>query len=189
VDAAALLFVRDGYAATPLKAIAAEAGVSVQSVHLAGPKSSLLLAAFERTFAGDEGRQPLADRPIMIDIFSEKDPAVLLQRYVAFLADANQRSAGISRALASAADADPAARAAADDLEARRRAEMSNAALFIADRGLIDVGDAPLAADVIGYLTSTQTFLYFVEDSGWSLERYRTWLTTALLRLVLNGTP
>ncbi len=60
IDAAARLFIRDGYVATSLKAIAAEADVSVPTVHANGPKHALLIAAFERTFAGDEGRHSLA---------------------------------------------------------------------------------------------------------------------------------
>ena len=62
LDAAQRLFERDGYVATSIKAIAAEAGVSIPTVHLNGPKHALLIAAFERTFAGDEGRHSLAER-------------------------------------------------------------------------------------------------------------------------------
>ncbi len=106
VDAAGELFVRDGYAATPLRAIAERAGVSIQSVHLAGPKAALLIAAFERTFAGDEGRHSLLERPELAEIVAEPDPAVVLDRYVAFLVDANQRASGIVHAMRAAADAD-----------------------------------------------------------------------------------
>jgi AcrR family transcriptional regulator len=187
VDAAALLFARDGYAATPMRAIAVEAGVSVQSVNLAGPKSSLLLAAFERTFAGDEGPHPLIERPELAGILANPDPAVALVGYVGFLASANERAAGIWRALDAAADVDEFVRAAAQDLEKRRRHDMALGAQLISDRGLIAKADVDAAADVLGFLTSPHAYLYFVEESGWSRQRYEEWLATAISRLVLGA--
>lgn len=186
VDAAARLFIRDGFAATPLRAIAAEAGVSVQSVHLAGPKSALLLAAFERTFAGDEGRHPLSERAEMAAILAEPDTAVTLQRYVAFIATANERSAAIWTALVAAADADEQARAAATDLEGRRRAEMVGGAHLLLSRGLITPEAVTETADVLGFLTAPHTFVYFVLESGWTVERYREWLQVGIERLIIG---
>lgn len=186
VDAAATLFIRDGFAATPLRAIAAEAGVSVQSVHLAGPKSALLLAAFERTFAGDEGRHPLSERPEMVAILAEDDTAVMLSRYVAFIAMANERSAAIWTALVAAADADAHARAAAADLEERRRSEMVGGAHLMLSRGLIAPDAIAETADVLGFLTAPHTFVYFVLESGWTVDRYREWLRVGIERLVIG---
>jgi AcrR family transcriptional regulator len=185
VEAAATLFSRDGYAATPMRAIAAAAGVSVPSVNLAGPKSALLLAAFERTFAGDEGQHPLTERPVMAEILGEADPATLLVRYVGFIGAANARSAGIWRALIAAADADELVRAASTDLERRRRRDLALGVQVLVARGLIAETRAASAADVLGFLTSSQSYLYFVEDSGWDRARYEGWLATSIQRLVL----
>jgi AcrR family transcriptional regulator len=187
VDAAARLFIRDGYAATPLRAIAIEAEVSVQSVHLAGPKSALLLAAFERTFAGDEGRHPLSERLELQAIIAEPNNGNALTMYIDFLASANERSAPIWRALEAAADADPAARDAAEDLEARRLAEMQTAAQFFLSRGLLEPDAIADAADQFGFLTQPNTFLYLVSGRGWSIDRYKRWLRSALEKLVLTG--
>lgn len=186
VDAAGRLFIRDGYAATPLKAIAVEAGVSVQSVHLAGPKSSLLLAAFERTFAGDEGRHPLSERPELQAIIAEPDNERSLAMYIDFLAAANERSAAIWKALEAAADADPQARAAASDLESRRLAEMQTAAQLFLSRGLIEPDSLQQAADQFGFLTAPHTFLYYVEGRGWTVAQYKEWLRSTLITLVLT---
>ena len=186
VDAAALLFARDGYAATPMRAIANEAGVSAPSVHLAGPKSALLLAAFERTFAGDEGKHSLTERPLMADILGEADPATLLARYVDFIGAANARSAGIWSALVAAADVDALVRAASVDLERRRRRDMTLGAQLLVSRGLIAESRADDAADVLGFLTSPQSYLYFVDESGWDRARYQAWLATSIQRLVLT---
>ena len=186
MDAAALLFARDGYATTPMRSIAAEAGVSIQSVNLAGPKSSLLLAAFERTFAGDEGSHSLLERPELREILAEPDPRVALARYAAYLAAANNRSAGIWGALNAAADADELVRVAAADLESRRRRDMSLGVAGLAERGLVAEESVGVAADVLGLLTSPTTFLYLTRECGWSLSQYEGWLATSITALVIR---
>lgn len=183
IAAAARLFVRDGYAATSQRAIAAEAGVSVPTVQLQGAKHTLLIAAFERAFAGDEGSHPLADRAEIGAIMAEPEFEVALSRYVGFLRDANARSADIVRAMMSAADADPAARDAYAELEGRRHRDMAIAADWFVSRGRIDADAAPIAADVLGYLTGPDAYVYLVGSRGWSRERYASWLEQQLRRL------
>lgn len=188
VDAAAFLFARDGYVATPIRAIAEEAGVSVQSVHLAGPKSALLLAAFERTFAGDEGQHSFSERPAMREIAAIADFDEALERYVALLAAANARAAGIWRAFVAAADADPVVREASTALEQRRRSDMRLAAGLFVQRGVITPADVATVSDVLGFITAPASYLYFVEDSKWTSARYQRWMLEAITRLLLPAT-
>lgn len=184
VAAATALFVRDGFAATPMRAIAAEAGVSVPTVHLHGPKHALLIAGFELAFAGSEGRHSLVERPAMAEIVAEPDDAVALERYVRFIAAANARAAAIVRALAAAASADAGARAAAEDLDERRRRDMLLAAGLLADRGLLPRARVQRAADVLGYLTSADAYVHLVDACGWSLEAYERWLRDGIDHLL-----
>jgi len=186
VDAAGRLFIRDGYVATSIKAIAAEAGVSVPTVHLNGPKHALLIAAFERTFAGDEGRHSLAERPALIEIMSEPDTDTAIARYVDFLIDANQRSAGIVRAMLAAADSDDEVRAAYLDLEQRRHRDMTIAAGWFLDRGRIRADQVALAADVLGLLTGPDPWTHFTVVRGWDVASYRVWLIAQLVHLAEN---
>ena len=186
IDAAELLFVRDGFAATSIRAIAAEAQVSVQSVNLAGPKASLLIAAFELSFAGDEGRHALTSRPALVEIMGNPDTEAALAAYVTFLSEANQRSAPIIRALRAAADADAAARAAYRDLEERRHRDMVNGARWLVSRGLVALTLTAEAADVLGYVTGPETYLAFAEDRGWRPDRYEDWLARALRSLIID---
>jgi len=185
IDAAALLFVRDGFAATSIKAIAAEAQVSVQSVNLAGPKASLLIAAFELSFAGDEGRHALTSRPELAEIMGNPDTDAALAEYVVFLSAANQRSAAIVRALRAAADADGAARAAYKDLEDRRHRDMVNGAHWMASRGLVALTSSAEVADVLGYVTGPETYLAFA-DRGWRSLKYEEWLLRVLRSLIID---
>ncbi|KSU56304.1 TetR/AcrR family transcriptional regulator [Microbacterium enclense] len=186
VDAAARLFIRDGYVATSIKAIAAEAGVSVPTVHLNGPKHSLLIAAFERTFAGDEGRHSLAERPELVAIMGESDTDTAIARYVEFLIDANHRSAAIVRAMLAAADSDEEVRAAYEDLEQRRHRDMTIAASWFLQRDRIRVDQVALAADVLGLITGPDPWTHFTVARGWPVDAYRSWLTAQLIRLSDN---
>ncbi|MGX5681705.1 TetR/AcrR family transcriptional regulator [Schumannella luteola] len=183
VDAAGELFVRDGFVATSMKAIAAAAGVSVQTVNLQGPKHALLIAAFERAFAGDEGRQPLAERPAMQAIIAEPDTGLAVRAYAAFLADANARAAGLIRAMALAADADEGARAAYADLEDRRRRDMLIAAGFFVQRGLLAPERTQWAADQLGVITGPDAYLHLVGSCGWTRDAYEEWVVRSLEQL------
>lgn len=180
LDATALLCSRDGYTATTLKAIAAEAGVSVQSVTAAGTKAALLVAAFERAFSGTEGRESLADRPDVAAIMGQPDTAEALRQYLDYVADANRRTSGIVRAMEAAAQVDATAASALADLEQRRRGDMSLAAGWFAQRGLIPPADIPRVADELGYVVGGEAYAYFVVLRGWSDAEYRAWLGRSL---------
>ncbi|MDO9395065.1 MAG: TetR family transcriptional regulator [Herbiconiux sp.] len=183
VAAAEKLFVRDGYAATSLKAIAGEAGVSIATVQLQGSKHTLLIAAFEVAFAGDEGTHSLAERPALAAIMAEPDFATAVTRYVEFLDDANQRAAGIVRAMSAAADADPLARTAFAELEQRRHRDMLIAVGWFAGRGRIPADRVEDAADVLSYITGADAYLHFTRARGWSRPRWRSWTIGQLSRL------
>lgn len=181
VDAAAVLFSRDGYPATTMKAIAAEAGVSVQSVHLAGSKATLLIGAFERTFAGDEGDHSLTERPAMIEIMARPDLMDALTGWLDYVTEANRRTAGISRAMTVAAEVDPVAAEAVADLDARRRRDLGLAAGWAVQRGILAPEGVDQATDELNYLVGPETYDFLVRRSGWDEGRYRRWLQESLL--------
>ncbi|MCS5733459.1 TetR/AcrR family transcriptional regulator [Herbiconiux daphne] len=187
VQAAATLFSRDGYQGTTLPAIAKEAGVSVQSVHLAGPKSALLMAAFELSLAGDEGTHPLHERPAVAAIM-QLPPAQALPAYVQFLAEANARSAGVDRALSVAAETDVAVAALVADLNQRRHLDIRMAITWCDAHGLLH-GDADPdeRTETLTWLVSPATYRFFAHERGWSDDHYRAWLGDAIERLVLRA--
>jgi AcrR family transcriptional regulator len=184
VDAAAVLFSRQGYPATTMKAIAEEAGVSVQSVHLAGSKAALLIAAFERSFAGDEGSHSLTERPAMAEIMSRPEVSDVLTGWLDYVADANERTAAISRAMTVAAEIDPLAAEAVADLDARRRRDLGLAAGWAVQRGLLAPSGAEAATDELNYLVGPETYDFLVRRSAWSDAQYRAWLEQCMHSLI-----
>ncbi|WP_448231583.1 TetR/AcrR family transcriptional regulator [Microbacterium lacticum] len=77
LDAAARLFATRGYHATTFAAIAAEAGVSAETVKAGGSKSALLIAAFEMRFAGTESAPSLTDTEAGAGLMDLPDDLVL----------------------------------------------------------------------------------------------------------------
>ena len=66
LEAAQRLFERQGYAATTMAAIAAEAGVALKTVYVAfETKSGVLRALWHLLLRGDEGDAPVAERDLV----------------------------------------------------------------------------------------------------------------------------
>jgi AcrR family transcriptional regulator len=184
LDAATTLFSSEGYPATTMKGIAQEAGVSVQSVHLAGSKAALLISAFERAFAGDEGRHSLSERPAMIEIMSRADPLDAMRGWLDYVTQANGRTAGLVRAMTAAAETDALAAAAVADLDARRRSDIGLAARWLVERGMLSSSEIEQATDELNHLVGPETYAFIVTRAGWDESRYRHWLEVTMLGLL-----
>src|SRR5437868_3181359 len=75
LEAAERLFERQGYAATTMAAIAAEAGVALKTVYVVfETKRGVLRALWNLRLRGDEGDAPVADRPWYREVVQEPDP-------------------------------------------------------------------------------------------------------------------
>src|SRR3954451_9785708 len=75
LDAAGRCFLRKGYAATTMKDVAAESGVSVQTVFGQGSKATLLLACVDRAVVGDDEAVPFAQRELFVRFMTAPDLA------------------------------------------------------------------------------------------------------------------
>lgn len=159
LEAAAASFAEGGYAPTTLKQIAERADVSVQSVHLAGPKPVLLIAAFRNQV------ESVALPPEVLDASREQ----LLDRVVDFAVALGARTAHLWRALDEASRSEPLVQA-----EYRELLEKTDAPLADALAAL-DVS-GPRRDDVfeeLRFALSPAAYLHFVDHEGWDLERYR----------------
>lgn len=180
LDAASTLFSRDGYAATTMKGIASEAGVSVQSVHLAGSKSTLLVAAFERTFRGGPADADPESRPTVGEVIQHLDTEDGTRVWLDEVTRAHERTAGLARAITVAGETDAVAAQAVADLDARRRREIRTACEWLVERGLLRVEHVAEVTDELCYLFGPETFAFFVTRSAWTVTRYRDWIERTL---------
>ncbi len=187
LDAASWLFTSRGYQGTTKAAIAERAGVSLQSVNLAGPKSGLLMACFEVAFAGDEGSHSLTDRPQLVEIMSMDDWSAAIDRYLVYVAEANDRSTGIRRAMDTAAETDEAMAGLVRDLEERSRADLLIGAEWLGGRASLRPDlTVSSAADVLGVIVSAEVQQRLVVRCGWGLDAYVAWMRDAIDRLLLD---
>jgi AcrR family transcriptional regulator len=183
--AAAEEFARRGYAGTSIPTIAKTAGVSPETVKLQGAKPALLLAAFELTFAGREGDRRIADDPAvqerLAELTADDTPAFFAETVAAF----SQRGARLWAAFSAAAQSDDAVAAVHRDLLARRLDDHARVVDLLTDRGVV-TATTPREelAGALAHIASPEGYLLLVEDFGWSIERYRTWLADAVLRTV-----
>ena len=186
VAASARLFAERGYGGTTMKAIAAEAGVSVESVYLAGSKASLLAAAMTVAFAGEEGTAPLAESPGYAAVFADPDVERALDRYVDLVSASIARSDRLWRAARAAADTEPDIRRLLDEALARRRSDLAMAGPWLVSRGVVAPDGAEEAVASLSVLVSHEVYEHLVGQFGWSLDRYSSWLRSAIRRLILG---
>lgn len=184
LDAAAECFSRAGYAGTSLADIARSAGVSVETVKLSGPKRDLLLAAFEQSFAGREGRDSLAEHEPITALAETADDAEYLRGIVHFVAEANRRSSRLWAAFLAAASSDDVVAEELRALQQRRRADFHNLVAELAQRGMVasDASQARLA-DVLSFIISPESYGQLVLEAEWAQAEYEAWLVRTITLL------
>lgn len=188
LDAATTLFVDPGYAATPLTAVAAQAGVAVQTVYkIFGTKKALLSALVDVTIAGDDEPVALPDRQFVRDIEALPGARDRIERYAVHLTETHARQATVVLALAGAATADPDAAAIWRKNIDERHAGMRMFATALAATGeLRPEHTVDTAADVLWLAMDVRNYDWLVRERGWPADRYRRWyvdtVTAALVR-------
>ena len=181
-------FSQHGYAATTMEAIAADAGVAVQTVYFTfHTKAELLIAAL--TVAGGEPDSPedVMQREWMQLVVSAADGPRRLALLVEHGNEIYRRIAPILPAVQAAASVDAEVSTAMRGLMDRRRAGMRHIVEGVfAQRGELRVGlDAALATDVLAGLHRAETWAAFTVEAGWSAERYKAWQFATLARALL----
>jgi AcrR family transcriptional regulator len=189
LDAAAALFVEPGYAATPLTAIAAEAGVAIQTVYkVFGSKQALLAALVDVTIAGDDEPVALPDRQFVAQIRALTDARAKLDRYARHLVDTHARQAQVMLALAAAATADSEAAAIWSKNRDDRRNGMTMFAADLASTGeLRPEHTLDTAADVLWLAMDVHNYDWLVRQRGWPPERFQRWYVDTVAAALLTA--
>jgi AcrR family transcriptional regulator len=187
-EAATRLFVQQGYVATALRQVAAEAGVGERTLYDACPtKAALFAHALGVAIAGDEQPVPVADRPEIAATREESDPRAAITQLVAYSTALLERAGDLIMVSVEAAGADADMRAAADaGASATHRLHLDFAEKLRGRGALRDGLDTVTAADVLYVLGSPHTHQLLRRHRGWSAEQYRDWLERALIRELLG---
>ena len=186
-DAAARLFVRQGYAATTMRQIAEEADVSERTTYLVFPsKLDLLVEVIGVATTGDELPVPLAERPEFRAALAERDGQTALQAAVSWSSTLLERSGPLVMAAYESAGADEALRRRAMEGERARARDLSLIAEALFSHGALRPDlDVQQATDILLVWISPQTHQILRRDRRRSLASYQETLFVVLERALL----
>jgi AcrR family transcriptional regulator len=187
LEAARALFTEHGYARTGIAAIAARAGVAVDTVYAAaGRKPALLRELVETSISGTDQAVPAEQRDYVVRMRAAGTAREKLEIYAQAVAAIGVRLAPIHLALveASATDRDCAALRA--EIDARRANNMRLLAADLRSTGQVrpDLTDDEVA-DIVWSMNASEYRALLVGARGWSAERFGSWLADAWSRLLL----
>lgn len=190
VEAATRVFLEHGYVGATIPAIAAEAGVSLQTIYRAAPgKAGLLAAAVKAAVAGGSAHAdvPVDDRPAIRAIIEEPDPAEQLRLYAHTQPGIWARVGPLLRVLEAAAASEPELRDLQREEDAQRHSGLTRFARLLVEHGALREGLTPeRAADVIVTLCSFATYDSLVTTHSWTHEQYERWLADMLQHSLLG---
>jgi AcrR family transcriptional regulator len=187
LTAAAEAFGESGYSGTSLARVAKAAGVSLETVKQHGPKSALLLSAFDQAFSGAAGDGTLSERRFGAEA-AALPPEEVLPFMVAFVASANERVAHLWPRLLEAAAGDVDVAVRLEVLQGSRRTDMEAAVALFRSHGMCR-GERPDAerAGILSFLVSPESYTQLVSEARWDRRAYEAWLIEAIEKLVLAG--
>lgn len=178
VAAARGLFASRGFAATPIDAIAREAGVATPTVYAVfGTKRAILLSMLD---AIDEEAEVDALRPVLATGSVDEQREAIAR----FFGRLFTRGGDLIEAARAAGAADPELRAMTDRGRERHRREMRKVVDAWSRLGALRKGlSARDAADALAAVTSYAVFADLMA-AGWSVKKYERWVSDAMARLV-----
>jgi AcrR family transcriptional regulator len=189
LDSARRLFVSQGYADTTMARIATDASVAVQTLYYTfQTKGKLLIEVVEVASAGGAASPvPVPQR----EWFREMMSATNAQRILALLVEGSQiyeRVAPLWPAVAEAIS-DPDVARWWEGVATGRRNAQRGLVVRLADLGALRPGlDLERATDVLFLLGGHGPYRSLVEEAGWPVVEYRSWLFTTLVHQLLGTT-
>jgi AcrR family transcriptional regulator len=181
LDAAQRLFERDGYAATTMAAIAAEAGVALKTVYVAfETKSGVLRALWHLRLRGDEEEVPVAERAWYRQVLEEADPERKLRLVARASRTVKERAGPSLRVIRTAALVDPDIATLWERIESDFHANQ---------RGIVETLHAAKAlrrglgvargTDILWTLNHPDLWHLLVGERGWTPAAWERWFLEA----------
>lgn len=181
LEAAQRLFERQGYAATTMAAIAAEAGVALKTVYVAfETKSGVLRELWHLLLRGDEADVPMGERQWYRELIEEPDPERQLRLNARMSRIVKLRAAALMKVIRGAAPTDP-------DIEALWSRIQSDfygiqrpiVKALHAKKALRPDLDVARATDILWTLNHPDLWHLLVGERGWTPEAYEQWFGDA----------
>lgn len=177
IAAATRLFTANGWAATGMRDVAREAGVATETVYAHfSSKTGLFQRAMDVAVVGDDAPVALAERAEFAAL-GQGSRADRIAAAALLLTEVNQRTSGFAKVLREAAPTDQV-------IAEMLRAARERIRLDVAAGAAAVMGRKPsrLERDGLWALLSPEVYVLLVEESGWSIRQYRTWVAQMLER-------
>jgi AcrR family transcriptional regulator len=188
LDAARILFLDCGYAATTLDTIAEAADVAPGNLYrLCRSKKAILSELIDVSIVGDDEAIALHDRGWVRAVEAEADPRILLRGFASVARRVLDGAAPIHQLIRSAAAADPEVADLRLEHNRQRYSGQSRIAHALAERKALrpDLPEAS-AADVIYALMSPDVYWTLTQERGWTGDQYEEWLGETLCTSLLR---
>lgn len=190
IATAGVLFREHGYAGVAMPAVAAEAGVAVETIYRAfGSKAGLFSAVVDAAVAGGASRAevPVTDRPAIRAIAEEPDPRRQLELYAATQPGIHRRAGPLLRVLRDAAPNDAELGTLWRTIEDGRRSGQGGFVAMLSGRHVLRSDlSVEEGRDGLWTLTSLAVWDMLVGSCGWTVDRYERWLADRLIDLLLE---
>jgi AcrR family transcriptional regulator len=189
LDAARRRFLADGFTATTVAVIAADVGVSVDTIYKAfGGKPGLVRAICADALAG-EGPVPAETRSDALH-GSETDPRAIIRGWGVLASEVAPRVVPILLLIRDAAIADPEMAGLQADMDRQRLERMTHNARKLANGGHLRRGlTAEHAGEIMWTYSSPQLYELLVMIRGWPLQRFTTFITDAMIAALIPPQP
>lgn len=158
-----------------MREIATAAGVAVETLYSHfSSKRTLLHAVVDQAVVGDDRPIALAERPEFRALGVGRRPQ-RIHAAAALVAEVQERTIPMATLLREAASSDPEIAATLRATRERQRRDVGAGVELILGRMPTDD-----ERDGAWAILSPEVYLLLVEESGWSLDRYREWLSETL---------
>jgi TetR/AcrR family transcriptional regulator, regulator of autoinduction and epiphytic fitness len=191
VAAAYELFAARGYTGTTMPAIAAAAGVHVQTLHYTfHTKANLLIEVIQTYADGADDAPPVMERNWITDALASPDGAHALALSVEHGTEIYQRVGPLHAATQTAVAIEPEVATFANTIATARRAGMRTLVAALAEKEQLRAElDVEQATDIHYVLHSHETYLGLVVAAGWTMTKYKGWLYHTLCHQLLTPRP
>jgi AcrR family transcriptional regulator len=185
LDAAADLFLAEGYARTTIRAIAELACVAPDTVYATfGSKARVLTAVIDRRLVPDDSVANVTERPEAQAVRAERDQRHQLELFAEFITAISSDLRPVFEILRTASAVEPEMAAVFKEMDEFRLQNMYRYAEWVAARGPLRV-DTRRAGEIMWAFASPDVGRMLCDELGWTQAQHADWLADVLIRTLV----